>query len=66
MQCQTVLSEAFGQDTKNTLGVDLLLEEDRDIVGISDQHCATFQSRQHLSDKPRVEHFVQIDVREQG
>ena len=64
MDGQTESSEALGQDIQHAARVVFSLEDDHEVVSEPYEYGATTQARRNFADKPRIEHFVQVDVRQ--
>ncbi len=65
MKGQAEAPQPFAEHFHHTPSVVLAFEIDDEVVAVADQGCPAPQSRLHLGLEPRVEHVVQIDVREE-
>ncbi len=64
MQRQAVLRETVRKDVHEATSVILTREDHDEVVREADEMRVAFQPRHHLLRKPRVEHLVQVNVRQ--
>ena len=65
MEAQAVLAESLRQHLQHPPGIALQLEDQHEVIGKADQKRGPVQMGLHHRLKPRVQHLVKIDVRQQ-
>jgi hypothetical protein len=63
---QTVFGQSLGQHVENPLRVPFSLEDDDCIITVADKDCAADEPWHGLSREPLIQHFVQVDVGDDG
>jgi len=66
VQCKAVLRESFRKHVHDATSIGLVAEADDEVVSVAHEESSSSQPRLDYHLKPRVEHLVEVDVREQG
>jgi hypothetical protein len=65
MEAQTEPRKTVCQHGLDSPSINLVLEQDDEVIRVTDQETPTAQTRLDIPNPPRIEHIVQIDVRKQ-
>jgi len=65
VQAQAVLRESLRQHLLDPPRVVLVLEADDEVICVADEERLAAHARQDIPHPPPVEHFMQVDVRQQ-
>src|SRR5215203_6633444 len=65
MEAQAVLAESLRQHLQHPPSIALQLKDQHEVIGKADQKCCPLQPGLHHRLKPRVQHLMKIDVRQQ-
>lgn len=63
---QSVLREPLRQRLEDAPSVLPRSERQDEVVGVPEKECFSFKNRLHHRLEPGVEHFVEVDIRQQG